>query len=123
MVAAWIRADTGVGPSMASGSQTCRGNWALLPMVPQKMHRVAAVSRPPVMAPEAMPAWTPSNVRDLVAAQSSSTPRSRHATAPSIRADRIALPSAPEGSHRTTSPKPPYAETGRTTAPPASSSR
>src|ERR1700759_3235451 len=27
MVAAWIRADTGVGPAMASGSQVCRKNW------------------------------------------------------------------------------------------------
>ena len=36
MVAAWISADTGVGPSMASGSQTCSGNWPLLPTAPQK---------------------------------------------------------------------------------------
>ena len=34
MVAAWIRADTGVGPSMASGSQVWRGNWALLAKAP-----------------------------------------------------------------------------------------
>jgi hypothetical protein len=26
MVAAWISADTGVGPAMASGSQVCRKN-------------------------------------------------------------------------------------------------
>ncbi len=34
MVAAWMRADTGVGPAMASGSQTCSGNWALFPTAP-----------------------------------------------------------------------------------------
>ena len=34
MVAAWIRAEMGVGPSMESGSQTCRGIWADLPMAP-----------------------------------------------------------------------------------------
>jgi len=34
IVAAWIRAETGVGPSIASGSQTWRGNWALLPIAP-----------------------------------------------------------------------------------------
>ena len=28
IVAAWIRAEMGVGPCMASGSHTCRGNWA-----------------------------------------------------------------------------------------------
>ena len=27
MVAAWMSADTGVGPAMASGSQVCRMNW------------------------------------------------------------------------------------------------
>jgi len=34
IVAAWIIALTGVGPSIASGSQVCSGNWALLPIVP-----------------------------------------------------------------------------------------
>ena len=34
MVAAWISADTGVGPSIASGSQVCRNNCADLPMAP-----------------------------------------------------------------------------------------
>ena len=34
MVAAWIRAETGVGPSIASGSQVCRNNCADLPMAP-----------------------------------------------------------------------------------------
>ena len=32
IVAAWSRADTGVGPSIASGSQMCSGNWADLPI-------------------------------------------------------------------------------------------
>ena len=36
IVAAWISAETGVGPSIASGSQTCSGNWALLPTAPAK---------------------------------------------------------------------------------------
>ena len=34
MVAAWISAEIGVGPSIESGSQTCSGNCALLPMAP-----------------------------------------------------------------------------------------
>src|ERR1700682_3950388 len=34
MVAAWINAEIGVGPSMESGSQTCRGTCADLPMAP-----------------------------------------------------------------------------------------
>ena len=34
MVAAWISAEIGVGPSMESGSQTCSGNWADLPIAP-----------------------------------------------------------------------------------------
>ena len=28
IVAAWIKAETGVGPSIASGNQTCSGTWA-----------------------------------------------------------------------------------------------
>ncbi len=35
MVAAWIRAETGVGPSMASGSQTWSGNCADLAAAPR----------------------------------------------------------------------------------------
>ena len=34
MVAACISDDTGVGPAMASGSHTWKGNWALLPIAP-----------------------------------------------------------------------------------------
>src|SRR6202162_4736431 len=34
MVAAWIRAEIGVGPSIESGSQTCSGNCADLPIAP-----------------------------------------------------------------------------------------
>src|SRR6185437_15590859 len=40
MVAAWINAEIGVGPSMESGSQMCSGTWADLPMAPtnNRMH-------------------------------------------------------------------------------------
>ena len=34
IVAAWISAETGVGPSIASGSQTCRPICADLPIAP-----------------------------------------------------------------------------------------
>src|SRR5215216_860080 len=34
IVAAWIRAEIGVGPSIESGSQTCNGTCALLPIAP-----------------------------------------------------------------------------------------
>ena len=34
MVAAWISAEIGVGPSIESGSQTCSGNCADFPMAP-----------------------------------------------------------------------------------------
>jgi hypothetical protein len=45
IVAAWISADTGVGPAIASGSHTCSGNWALLPIVPPNSRSAAAVTR------------------------------------------------------------------------------
>ena len=43
MVAAWIRAETGVGPAMASGSQVCKGTWADLLIAPQKIRMPESV--------------------------------------------------------------------------------
>ena len=45
MVAAWIRAEIGVGPSMESGSQTCSGAWADLPIAPINRQIQITVSR------------------------------------------------------------------------------
>ena len=59
MVAAWIRAEIGVGPSMASGSHTCRGNWADLAMGPINTSRQRAVAAQPAMLPSAMLAPRP----------------------------------------------------------------
>ena len=39
MVAAWISADTGVGPAIASGNQVYKGICALLPVAPTKSKR------------------------------------------------------------------------------------
>ena len=50
MVAAWIKAETGVGPSIASGSQVWRPSWADLPQAPMKRRmqsRVIVSTRPP----------------------------------------------------------------------------
>ncbi len=44
IVAAWIRADTGVGPAMASGNQTNSGNCADLPMAPMNSSTAMAVA-------------------------------------------------------------------------------
>ena len=44
IVAAWISADTGVGPSMASGSQMNSGSWADLPTAPRNSSRQMAVA-------------------------------------------------------------------------------
>src|SRR5215203_1136953 len=44
MVAAWMSADTGVGPSIASGSQKYKGSWALLPVAPRKSRAAIAVA-------------------------------------------------------------------------------
>src|SRR6185369_9977534 len=43
MVAAWISAEIGVGPSIESGSQTCSGNCALLPIAPMNRQMQIAV--------------------------------------------------------------------------------
>src|SRR4029079_9517880 len=46
IVAAWMSADTGVGPAMASGSQVCRKNCPLLPMIPNMSATDATSIRP-----------------------------------------------------------------------------
>ncbi len=43
MVAAWISADTGVGPSIASGNQVCRPSCADLPIAPTNKSRHSTV--------------------------------------------------------------------------------
>ena len=43
IVAAWISAEIGVGPSIESGSHTCSGNCALLPIAP--MNRQMQIAR------------------------------------------------------------------------------
>src|SRR6195952_3221682 len=43
MVAAWISAEIGVGPSIESGSHTCSGNCADLPIAPMNRQMQAAV--------------------------------------------------------------------------------
>ncbi len=47
MVAAWISAEIGVGPSIESGSHTCSGTWADLPMAPmnRQMQMMVAVAQ------------------------------------------------------------------------------
>src|SRR5258708_28901474 len=44
IVAAWISAETGVGPSIASSSQDCSGSWADLPQAPSSSSKPSAVT-------------------------------------------------------------------------------
>src|SRR6478752_9577941 len=46
MVAAWISADTGVGPSIASSSQDCSGTCADFPHAPSRSSNPSAVATP-----------------------------------------------------------------------------
>ena len=46
IVAAWISAETGVGPAIASGSHTCRGSCADLPTAPPSSSSEIAVAVP-----------------------------------------------------------------------------
>ena len=47
IVAAWMSAETGVGPSIASGSQVCSRNCADLPIAPMNSNRQVIVSASP----------------------------------------------------------------------------
>ena len=55
MVAAWMRAETGVGPSMASGSQVWNGTWADFANAPTRS-RMHPATRSPSLGGNA--AWT-----------------------------------------------------------------
>ncbi len=55
MVAAWISAEIGVGPSIESGSHTCSGNCADLPIAPTKSPMQMAVRTDPCGSP---PTWS-----------------------------------------------------------------
>ena len=67
MVAAWISADTGVGPSIASSSQDCSGTWADLPQAPSSSSRPITVAHgPPGIA--AAPALTSTKAEEPKAA-------------------------------------------------------
>src|SRR6478672_1313261 len=50
IVAAWINALTGVGPSIASGNQTWSGNCPDLPTAPQKISKAIDVALAPSIA-------------------------------------------------------------------------
>ena len=54
IVAAWIKADTGVGPSIASGNQMCNGNIADFPAPPININAIAhaATEQPMNVAPD-----------------------------------------------------------------------
>src|ERR1700744_4339532 len=54
IVAAWMRAETGVGPSIASGSQVCRPSWADLPIAPTNSSRQQV---------DSASAWVPRKVK------------------------------------------------------------
>jgi hypothetical protein len=51
MVAAWMSADTGVGPSIASRSQACSGTWADLPHAPSSRSSPSAVATDSLACP------------------------------------------------------------------------
>ena len=55
IVAAWISAEIGVGPSIESGSHTCSGTCALLPIAPMnRQMQMARHQRPLRAAPRAI---------------------------------------------------------------------
>ncbi len=82
MVAAWISAETGVGPAMASGSQVCSGNWADLPMAPMNREISAKVSRPESKA--APPACSPWVAMSMIAPMLKVPNCAHRATTPTI---------------------------------------
>src|SRR5213083_2189729 len=89
MVAAWMSADTGVGPSMASGSHTNSGSWADLPQAPRKSRRPMATSV------EWGARWTPAKILKYVSEWKVANARnmaSRNPTSPTRLVTNAFLP-------------------------------
>ena len=59
IVAAWIKAETGVGPAIASPSHDCNGNCADLPQAASKS--IAPIPASAALDAPCAPAFTPSN--------------------------------------------------------------
>ena len=64
IVAAWINAETGVGPAIASPSQACNGNCADLPTAASKIAAPMAFSAVELAEPLSIPFATPSKVTE-----------------------------------------------------------
>ena len=64
IVAAWISAEIGVGPSIESGSHTCSGTWADLPMAPmnRQMQMTVAIDQITGSFSSCMPSSVPSQI-------------------------------------------------------------
>ena len=71
IVAACISAETGVGPSMASGSQICSGNMADFPAPPMNMSAMAQVRAEAPMKVE------PSALLNILPSPDRSVPKSK----------------------------------------------
>src|SRR5215472_11835121 len=78
MVAAWISADTGVGPSIASSSQDCSGSCADLPHAPSRSSSPSASATP--LPPDLAAPKTPVNVNVPNSANISMTASDRPAS-------------------------------------------
>ena len=67
IVAAWISADTGVGPSIASGNHVCNGTWPDLPIAPTNNSNAAPADtdKPPAVVAPANEASAPDSSRPL----------------------------------------------------------
>src|SRR5690242_4014494 len=94
MVAAWMRAETGVGPSIASGSQACSGNWPDLPHAPSNNSRHMARVVPldslstPAKTPEKLTVPRVANIRKIAITNAASPTRFiRNAFLPAVAAD------------------------------------
>ena len=97
MVAAWISADTGVGPSMASGSHTCSGNCALLPTAPMNTRITAVVNSEPPMNPDWAASEMSENAVEPVVAQKMMMPTNSAASPILVTTKALTAASRAEG--------------------------
>ena len=107
-----MSADTGVGPSIASGSQVCSGNWADLPITPTSSSSAAAVSV--VVPSDSSVRGRSSTLMDVVPLATQSTMIAQHEADVADPGDQERLDRSRPGGLRARSRAPPA---GRSTGP------
>ena len=94
MVAAWISAETGVGPSIASGSQVCSGTWADFANAPTSIRQQIAITTPSLVVKLSRAASNESRKSKVPSSRKTKKAASTRPTSPTTLITNAFIPAA-----------------------------